>query len=86
MNPAVTCTVSPVSTRSAVTDHLASSDDQSAATMRCRKWIFWSTPVSAAVSVMYCRIDGPSAMVLSPSHGRNEYPRVYMSESDRMPG
>ena len=43
-------------------------------------------PFSAAVSRMYSRIDGPSAMALAFVHGLNEYPRVYMSESERMPG
>src|ERR1039458_1477034 len=29
---------------------------------------------------------GPSAIALASAHGLNAYPRVYMSESDRMPG
>ena len=31
-----------------------------------------STPEAAAVSLMYWRIDAPSAMVFAPSQGRNE--------------
>ena len=50
------------------------------------KRIFWSIPSSAAVSLMYCRMSSPSAIAFSPSHGRNEYPRVNMSESERIPG
>jgi hypothetical protein len=61
-----------VSVRSAVTVQRASDDDHSADTIRWLKRIFSSMPLSAAVSLMYCRIDGPSAIDFSPSHGRNE--------------
>ena len=45
-----------------------------------------SVPSSAAVSLMYRRMDSPSEMDFSPRQGRKEYPRVNMSESERMPG
>ena len=41
---------------------------------------------AAAVSRRYSRIEGPSAMALGLVHGRNVYPSVYMSESERIPG
>ncbi len=63
---------SPVSVRSAVTCQRASSLDQSAAMIRWLKRMCSSIPDSAAVSLMYCRIDAPSAIDFSPSHGRNE--------------
>ena len=50
-------TVSPVSVRSAVTCQRASSVDQSAGTIRWLKRMCSSMPASAAVSLMYCRID-----------------------------
>jgi hypothetical protein len=31
-------------------------------------------------------MEAPSAMDVEPFHGRKAYPRVNMSESDRMPG
>jgi hypothetical protein len=43
-------------------------------------------PYSRAVSRMYARIEGPSAMPLGLLQGRKEYPSVNMSESERMPG
>ncbi len=58
--------------RSAVMRHCASSVDQSALTMRWLNRIFSSMPSTRAVSLMYCRIDAPSAIDFSPSHGRNE--------------
>jgi hypothetical protein len=45
-----------------------------------------SMPASAAVSRMYCRMEGPSAIDVSPFHGAKEYPSVCMSESERTPG
>ena len=72
MKPAVSCTVSPVSVRSAVTCHTPSSVDQAAWVMRWWKRMRSSMPSAAAVSLMYCRIDAPSAIDFSPSHGRNE--------------
>jgi hypothetical protein len=82
----VTCRVSPVSVRSAVTAQRASAVDQSARTMRWWNLMCSPTPVSRAVSRMYRRIDGPSAIDSRRFHGRSEYPRVNMSESERMPG
>ncbi len=70
--PQVSVTVSPVSVRSAVTVQQASSDDQSARTIRWWKRILRSMPASDAVSRMYCRIESPSAIDFSPLHGRNE--------------
>ena len=35
---------------------------------------------------MYRQIAGPSAIALAWVQGRNEYPSVNMSESDRIPG
>ncbi len=43
-------------------------------------------PCAAAVSAMYWRIDGPSASTFSSRHGRNLYPKVSMSKSQRIPG
>ena len=82
----VRCSVSPVSVRSAVTCQRASALDQSAAVTRWWKRMCVSTPDSVAVSLMYCRIESPSAIDFSPSQGRNEYPSVCMSESERIPG
>ncbi len=64
----------------------ACSLDQRAPTARLPYRIFRSIPYSAAVSWMYARIDGPSAMAFGFFHGRNGKPSVCMSESDRMPG
>lgn len=82
----MTCTVSPVSVRSAVMAQRQSAEDHSARTMRWWNRIRSSIPASAAVSRMYWRIDGPSAIDRSPVQGRNGYPSVCMSESERMPG
>ena len=46
--------------------------DQSAAMTRWLKRTWVSTPDSAAVSLMYWRMESPSAIDLSPSQGRNE--------------
>ena len=54
--------------------------------MRWWNRIFRSMPDSAAVSRMYWRIEAPSPMACDPVQGRNGYPSVYMSESERMPG
>ncbi len=86
MKPAVSWIVSPVSVRSAVTCQHPSGVDQFAAVIRWLNRMCWSIPSMAAVSLMYCRMSAPSAIAFSPFHGRKEYPRVYMSESDRMPG
>ena len=43
-------------------------------------------PSCAAVSLMYLRMASPSAIAWGLSHGRNEYPSVNMSESERTPG
>ena len=65
-------TVSPVSVRTAVMCQSDSGVDQSAAVMRWPKRMWASTPDSAAVSLMYCRMESPSAIDFSPSQGRNE--------------
>ena len=46
--------------------------DQSAAVIRRLKWMWASTPDAAAVSLMYWRMESPSAMDFSPSQGRKE--------------
>jgi hypothetical protein len=63
--------VSPVSVRSAVMCHRASAVDQSAVTILWLKRMCPSMPSSAAVSLMYCRMEAPSAIEFSPAHGRN---------------
>ena len=64
--------VSFVSVRSAVMYQRDSVVDQSAAVTRWLKWTRVSTPDSAAVSLMYCKMESPSAMDFAPSQGRNE--------------
>jgi hypothetical protein len=85
-NPAVIVTVSPVSVLSAVTVHRASSEDQSARMTLWLKRMCRSTACSAAVSLTYERIVEPSAIDFDARQGLNEYPSVYMSESERIPG
>ena len=75
-----------MSVRTAETFQTASSDDHDAATTRCPYRTLASTPCSRAVSWMYDRIEAPSAIALAWVHGRNRYPSVNMSESERMPG
>ena len=72
--------------RSASTVQSASAEDHEARFTAWPNRIFRSTPYAAAVSRTYFRIAGPSAIAFASVHGRNEYPSVYMSESDRMPG
>ncbi len=64
--------VSFVSVRSAVMCQRDSDVDQSAAVTRWLNRMRVSTPDSAAVSLMYCRMESPSAMDFAPSQGRNE--------------
>jgi hypothetical protein len=59
---------SPVAVR---TVQRASSVDQAALTARWPYRIFLSMPYSPAVSRMYWRIAGPSAIVRGCRHGRN---------------
>ena len=40
----------------------------------------------AGVDAFKGKMTGPSAIALAAVHGRNEYPSVCMSESERMPG
>ena len=72
--------------RSTVSVQRLSASDQSAAVTRCRYRTWSSMPFSVAASVTYCRIEAPSAMAFADAHGLNRNPRVYMSESERMPG
>ena len=64
--------VSLVSVFSAVMCQSVSDVDQAAATIRWLKRICVSTPDSLAVSLMYCKMESPSAIDFSPSHGRKE--------------
>ncbi len=69
------------------TVQVAVSDDHVALVTLCPNLMRRSTPPdSEAVARTYSRIDEPSAKDRSPSHGRNGYPKVYMSLSDRIPG
>ena len=65
-------TVSFVSVRSAVMSQRDSDVDHSAAVTRWLKCTRVSTRDSAAVSLMYWRMESPSAMDFAPSQGRNE--------------
>ncbi len=76
----------PVLASSTSTVHRAASVDQRARTTLWSYRIRSSMPCSFAVSCRYARMDGPSAMAFPSFHGRKEKPRVYMSESERMPG
>src|SRR2546430_4657269 len=81
----VKCTTSFRSPRSTSTAHRACSDDHDARLTRWPNRIWRAIPCSFAVWRRYSRIDHPSAMALGPFQGLKEYPRVYMSESERMP-
>jgi hypothetical protein len=63
-------TVPPVSLRRTVTVQRASADDQSAETTWWWRRILSRTPYSSAVSSMYRRIDGPSAIAFESFQGR----------------
>ena len=76
----------PVSVFSTRTVQRASSEDQDAATALVWYWMRWSMPYSAAVSRTYARMLPASAIAVSERHGRNSYPNVCRSESDRTPG
>src|SRR5271168_2889438 len=67
-------------------DQACSADDQLAELTLCLNWTFLSMPYMEADSLTYLMISGPSAMAFSSVHGRHGKPKVYRSESERIPG